>query len=225
MSKREKNKVSKKEKKQLSDTKRVVLFTIVIIVVVSLIGFLSILVLKDKDENESTDTVKKNTHEILGYGITVDDLDSEYYKLEFEKLKTNLLSENINYDEYAESVAKLFLIDLYTIKTKINKYDIGGLEEVIPEARDNYVNNITDTIYKYVEDNTNGKRTQSLPVVSEVSVKNVKKSEYKIDSLNTKIPSYVFEFDISYSSDLGYDTKAEVTVVNRDNFMYVVEKN
>lgn len=225
MSKNDNSKVTKKEKKELSDTKRIVLFTMVIIIVVFLIGFLSIIVLKDKEENETPENVKKNMHEISGYGITVDDLDSEYYKLEFEKLKTNLESGNINYDEYAESIAKLFLIDLYTIKTKINKYDVGGLEEVIPEARDNYVTNITDTIYKYVEDNTDGKRTQSLPVVSEVSLKGTKKSDYKVDSLNTKFPAYVFEFDISYSSDLGYDTKAEVTVVNRDNFMYVVEKN
>lgn len=217
-------KKKKNVKKEMSDTRRIILFTLVIVIVVSLIGVLSFFVLKEKDENQENETVKTNTQEIAGYGITVDDLDSEYYRLEFEKLKSNLESGNIDNDEYATSVAKLFLIDLYTIKTKINKYDIGGVEEVIPEARDNYVTNITDTIYKYVEDNTKGKRTQSLPVVSELKLINTKKSEFKFKD-NTKLPSYVFEFDIVYSSDLGYDTKAEVTVVNRDNFMYVVEKN
>lgn len=215
----------KKDKKEMSDTKRVVLFTIVIVIVVALIGVTSFFVLREKEDTRENETVKTNTQEIVGYGITVDDLDSEYYRVEFEKLKANLESENVDYDEYALSVARLFLIDLYTIKTKINKYDIGGVEEVIPEARDNYVTNITDTIYKYVEDNTNGKRTQSLPVVTDLKLNQSKKGEFKFKNDNTKLPSYVFEFDIVYSSDLGYDTKAEVTVVNRDNFMYVVEKN
>lgn len=215
----------KSKKKEMSDTKRIVLFTIVIVLVVTLIGVISFFVLKEKEEEKASETVKTNTEEIAGYGITVDDLDSEYYRVEFLKLKSNLESGNIDKDEYALSVAKLFLIDLYTIKTKINKYDIGGVEEVIPEARDNYVTNITDTIYKYVEDNTNGKRTQSLPVVTEVKLNNTKKEDFKFKDSNTKLPAYVFEFDIAYSSDLGYDAKAEVTVVERDNFMYVVEKN
>lgn len=216
---------SKSTKKEMSDTKRIVLFTVVIVLVVSLIGVCSFFVLNEKEEKKENGSSKTNTTEIAGYGITVDDLDSEYYRLEFEKLKANLESDNINYDEYAESVARLFVIDLYTIKTKINKYDIGGLEEVMPEARDNYATNVTDTIYKYVEDNTNGKRTQSLPVVSELKVSNTKKGEFKVTSTNTKYPSYVFDIDITYSNDLGYDTKAEVTVINKDNFMYVVEKN
>lgn len=214
-----------KTKKELSDTKRVVLFTVVIVLVVSLIGVCSFFVLKEKEGEKDKETTKTNTTEIAGFGITVDDLDSEYYRVEFEKLKANLESESVNYDEYAESVARLFVIDLYTIKTKINKYDIGGLEVVLPESRDNFVTNVTDTIYKYVEDNTRGKRTQSLPVVTEVKITNTKRSEFKVDSLKTKYPAYVFDIDIFYSDDLGYDTKAEVTVVNRDNFMYVVEKN
>ena len=136
----------KRSKKEMSDTKRVVLFTFVIVLVVVLIGVTSFFVLREKDEEKENETVKTNTQEISGYGITVDDLDSEYYKLEFEKLKANLESKNVDMDAYAESVARLFLIDLYTIKTKINKYDIGGIEVVLPEARDNFVVNVTDTI-------------------------------------------------------------------------------
>ena len=80
----------KRSKKEMSDTKRVVLFTFVIVLVVVLIGVTSFFVLREKDEEKENETVKTNTQEISGYGITVDDLDSEYYKLEFEKLKANL---------------------------------------------------------------------------------------------------------------------------------------
>ena len=88
----------KRSKKEMSDTKRVVLFTFVIVLVVVLIGVTSFFVLREKDEEKENETVKTNTQEISGYGITVDDLDSEYYKLEFEKLKANLESKNVDMD-------------------------------------------------------------------------------------------------------------------------------
>ena len=216
---------NKKQKKELSDTKRIVLFTLVIVFVVAFIGILSYLILKEKQDSNSPDNLKKNTTEIAGYGITLDDLDSDLYREDFKILKSNLESKEINYDEYAESVAKMFIIDLYTIKNKINKYDIGGLEFVLPEGKDNYVTNVTDTIYNYVEDNSNGKRSQQLPVVSSVEVTEVKKSKYKVASLDKTFDSYVYNIKINYSANLGYDKEAEVTVINKDNFMYVVEKN
>ncbi|MCH5167935.1 MAG: hypothetical protein J1F35_08660 [Erysipelotrichales bacterium] len=219
------NKKEKKQNKEMSDTKRVVLFTIVIVLVVSIIGVLSYFILREKQEANNPESLKKNATEIAGYSITLDDLDTDLYREEFKKLKKNLESKEINYDEYSESVAKMFVIDLYTIKNKINKYDIGGVEFVLPEGRDNYVTNVTDTIYKYVEDNSNSKRSQQLPVVSSVEVTEVKPSEFKIDSLDKKYESRIYNINISYSADYGYDKTAEVTVINKDNFMYVVEKN
>lgn len=217
--------MSNKKKKSISDTKRIVLFTIIIILVVSIIGILSYFVLRDKNSSQTPEDLKKNSREIAGYGITLDDLDTTIYRDEFDKLKANLEGSTINYDEYAESVAKMFIIDLYTIKNKINKYDIGGVEFVLPEGRDNYITNVTDTIYNYVEDNSDGKRNQQLPVVSSVEIKDVKKDKYRITSLEMSYDAYIFSINIGYSLNLGYDETAEVTVINKDNFMYVVEKN
>ena len=219
------SKKKKKQKKEMSDTKRIVLFTLIIVFVVGVIGGLSYFILRDKQDSNSPESLKKNTTEISGYGITLDDLDSDLYREEFKKLKANLESKEINYDEYAESVAKMFVIDLYTIKSKINKYDIGGVEFVLPEARDNYVTNVTDTIYNYVEDNSNGKRKQQLPVVSSVEITDIKKDDFKVDALNKTYDAFVYSIKINYTSDFGYDNSAEVTVINKDNFMYVVEKN
>lgn len=216
--------MSKMKKQSISDTKRIVLFTIIIILVVSIIGILSYFVLRERNSKTPED-LKKNSQEIVGYGITIDDLDTTLYRDEFNKLKANLEGGNINYDEYAESVAKMFVIDLYTIKNKINKYDIGGVEFVLPEGRDNYITNVTDTIYNYVEDNSNGKRKQQLPVVNSVEIQEVKKDKYKVTSLDKTYDAYIFNINIGYSLNLGYDETAEVTIVNKDNFMYVVEKN
>lgn len=215
----------KKEKKGLSDGGRIALFTFVIIVVISLIGVSSYFLLVPKNDEKPQEEIKKNAKSIEGYGITVDDLDTNIYKEEFELLRKNLTSDNINYDDYAESVAKLFIIDLYTIKNKINKYDVGGTEFVLPEGKDNYITNVSDTIYKYVEDNTNGSRTQKLPVVSGVTITDTEESTFEIESEKKKYDSYVFNIEIEYTNDYGYDKKAEVIVINKDNFMYVVEKN
>lgn len=209
----------------MSDKTRVILFAIVIVVVIALIGISAILVLNNSDEEKNKDNPKTNINEIAGYGITIDDLDSETYKKEYEILKKNLESESVDYDAYAESVAKMFLIDLYTIKSKINKYDVGGVELVLPEKKENYITNVTDTIYNFVEDNSNGKRNQSLPVVNGVTVKETKKDKYTIKDTKETYNSYVFDIDISYVQDLSYDKSAEVIVIKKDKYMYVVEKN
>ena len=80
---------------------------------------------------ESLDTIK-------GFDYKLEDRDKEIYKTEFKKLKENLEGKSINYEDYAKSIAKMFIIDLYTIDNKINKYDIGGEEFVHHDALENY---------------------------------------------------------------------------------------
>lgn len=214
-----------KKKKEMSNGVRIGVFTFIIIIVISLIGFGAYKLLADSSSDEKPKALKKNEVVISGYGIYIDDSDTDLYREEFNKLRDNLEGGSINYDEYAASVARLFIIDLYTIKNKINKYDIGGVDFVYSGALDNYKDNVTDTIYKYVEDNTNGDRTQQLPVVKSITVNNVEKSKYKIESENKEYDSYKFRLSWSYSADLGYDTTGEIIVINKDNKMYVVEKN
>ena len=214
-----------KKQKEMSNGLRIGIFTVIIIIVISLIGFGAYKLLSDTSDEDAPKVLKKNEVVISGYGIYIDDSDTDLYREEFNKLRDNIESKKINYDEYAASVAKMFIIDLYTIKNKINKYDIGGVDFVYKSALDNYKDNVTDTIYKYVEDNTNGDRTQQLPVVKNVSVTNVEKSKYKIESENKEYNAYKFRLSWSYSINLGYDTSGEVIVINKDNKMYVVEKN
>lgn len=147
----------------------------------------------------------------------------ELYKNEFKLLKNNLESDEINYDEYALSVAKMFIIDLYNLNNKKNMYDVGGVEFVYPTARDNYILNVENTLYKYMEDINDGKRSQDLPIVSSVEVISSEEIEYKIGE---KIFSgYKINLEITYVKDLEYDNKAEVILVRDDKYLYVVEKN
>lgn len=201
-----------------------VIFIIVVVIVVSLIGIGSYYILLNNDNNETKET-NKSIDEITAYNLRLNENDSEEFKNEFNNLKSILESSEIDKDKYAESVAKLFVIDLYTMDTKTNKYDVGGSELVLPVFKDNYTLNVTNTIYNYLEDNTDGKRNQNLPHVRKVDVIKNDTKEYTISGDNTPYNAYVFNMKLSYKYDLGYDSEVEVIVVYKDNFMYVVEKN
>lgn len=219
--------MSKKEKKK--SVFKIILFVFIIIGVISAIGVISYKLIGDTNKKSEEKNTKQNIEEIKGYGITLDDKDTKLYKDEYFKLKENLTSESINYDEYALSVAKLFIIDLYTINNKLNKYDVGGVEFVYPEKVENYTTNVTDTIYKYVIDNTDNKRTQSLPEVSSINANIVEKTKFTINAEDKKDEKVVDAYKINatwdYVTDMGYDKTGEIIVANIDNKLYVVEKN
>lgn len=199
--------------------KKIILFLCILIFVYAAGGTIYYIATREKKDDKPIVT---NKDTIKGYDYTLKSNATKLYEDEFKTLKANL-EGNINYDEYAVSVAKLFIIDLYTINNKINKYDTGGVSFVYPDGRNNYKLNVQDTIYKYVEDNTDGKRTQNLPEVSSVIVKDSKKDTYKIG--NDSFEAYKINLEWSYVQDLGYDKTGEIILIKKDKNIYVVEKN
>lgn len=199
--------------------KKIILFLCILIFVYAAGGTIYYIATREKKDDKPIVT---NKDTIKGYDYTLKSNATKLYEDEFKTLKANL-EGNINYDEYAVSVAKLFIIDLYTINNKINKYDTGGVSFVYPDGRNNYKLNVQDTIYKYVEDNTDGKRTQNLPEVSSVIVKDSKKDTYKIG--NNSFEAYKINLEWSYVQDLGYDKTGEIILIKKEKNIYVVEKN
>lgn len=197
---------------------KIILFIVIVLLVVGASIFCYLKFVK-KDDNVNKVT---NIEEIDKFGYTLKSNATETYKKEYEILKTNLKSTDINEEEYVKSVAKLFIIDLYTISNKINKYDVGGTELVYPDSLENYKVNVEDTLYKYVEDNSNNSRTQSLPEVSEVQITDFKKIKYKVS--NTELDAYEVALKWSYVVDMGYESEGSVIILEKDNKYYVVEK-
>ena len=205
--------------------KKIGLFIGIIITVLAVAGVIGIIYInKNKPKEEPTKEVKI-LNSIDEYGITLSDLDSSLYKEEYEVLKKNLLSDRINYKEYAESISKLFIIDLYTLSTKLNKFDVGGSEVVYPPILENYKVNVEDTLYKYLEDNSKGNRKQQLPKVKSIKVVSTKEEKYKITSEDKTYDGYKIVLKWDYEKDLGYDTEATLNIIKVDNKLYVVEKN
>lgn len=197
---------------------KIILFIVIVLLVVGASIFCYLKFVK-KDDNVNKVT---NIEEIDKFGYTLKSNATETYKKEYEILKTNLKSTDINEEEYVKSVAKLFIIDLYTISNKINKYDVGGTEFVYPDSLENYKVNVEDTLYKYVEDNSNNSRTQSLPEVSEVQITDFKKVKYKVS--NTELDAYEVALKWSYVVDMGYESEGSVIILEKNNKYYVVEK-
>ncbi len=221
----------KKTKKKVNkDVVKTISFILVIIAVISIVGFLCYKVIGNNNTDQPKETVKKNLNEIEGYGITLDDLDTELYKELFTELKKNLEGKNINYKEYAKSVAKMYIVDLYSINSKLNKYDIST-ELVWPTVSENYRTKVLDTLYTYVQDNSTGKRNQNLPEVNKIDVDKIIETKYTYNNGTDKDKSddktyegYEIQLSWSYRIKLGYDTEATVIVINDNDKLYVVEQ-
>jgi hypothetical protein len=206
--------------------KKCILFIILIVIIIAVVIGAILLVNKNKKKpevEEEKQAVVLNS--IEEFNITLDDLDTDLYKKEYETLKNNLQSEKINYEEYAKSISKMFIIDLYSLKAKLNKYDVGGVQFVYPPIAENYTLNVEDTLYKYMEDNSKGKRKQTLPMVKSVTVSSIKANKYTIKSEEKTYEGYKVKVSWEYEKNLGYDDEAELIIIKVDNKLYIAEKN
>lgn len=171
-----------------------------------------------KDNNEP---VVKNLAEIEEYPYSLKSNASKLYKDEFNILKDNL-ENNYNEEEYIKSISKLYIIDLYSLKNKLNKYDIN-VDFIYPDIVSNYRLNIENTLYKYLENNSDGNRNQELPVVSNVIIDEMLDEKYSLNKEN--VPCKKVKVTIEYENDLGYDKSGTITLVKQDKYYYIVEYN
>ena len=194
---------------------------LIIILIVVLLAIISFVIYKILLNNKTEEEVVNVVDSISEYGYNLDDRDTELMKSTYEELKNILNSDEIDYELYASALAKLFVIDLFTMDNKINKYDVGGSEYVYPDALENFKLNVEDTLYKHMENNSSGKRKQDLPEVSSIEVLSNETDGYTIGE--NSFDSYIVNLSWQYVSDLGYDNNALITLINLDNKLYVVE--
>ena len=204
----------------MKKTKKVLLICICVLMLLYFVGGIIYTNIKQK---KTIEYKVDNSISIKGYEYVLLDNQTKLYKTEFQTLKENLESDNINYEAYAKSIGKLFIIDLYTLSNKMNMYDVTSQIFVYPEARENYKLNVTHTLYKYLRDKTNDNTKYELPIVSDVEI--VSSEEIKFTISEEEYNGYKLIININYEKDLGYDKVAEVIVIKKDKYIYVVEKN
>ena len=195
--------------KKIDKIKKILRIVMLALLVVIIIYALLIVLPKNKTnrkENEGADKVSI---------YTLYKRDTELYKENFNLLKEELNDEK-NKEKISEYIAKLFIIDFYTLSNKDYKEDVGGLQYVYPSSKDNFILNASNTMYKYL--NTLNEK----PTVNKIDLNNIEKTTYKID--NKEYEGYILDLSWEYEKDLEYDKKGLVTVIlDNDNF-YVVEK-
>lgn len=201
----------------MKKNKDIVVIIIFIIVGVLLFGYLGYRVKNDFFKGSE----RKKLDSIELYGYTLSKNDTDIYKTYFKELSKTLNENPIDYNEYAKLISKLFVIDLYTLDNKLASTDIGGLEFLHNDLKDNFKENIGSTLYNYVESNIDGKRTQELPIVKDVEVSDVFETKYKYN--NTEYDAYIVSTNITYEKDLGYPSSMKLTIIKDNNILYIVK--
>lgn len=196
---------------------KILLIVIIVLIIVIIAAIIAFKFLKGSEPAEPVKVVDR----IDNFDYTLDDRDTELMKNTYNELKTVLSSDEIDYEKYAEILSKLFVIDLFTMDNKVNRYDVGSTEYVYPDSVDNFKTNVEDTIYKSMENNSDGKRKQDLPEVSSIDNTSVETSTFTIGEEEHE--SFVVNINWSYVSDLGYDDNAIITLIELNEKLYVVE--
>lgn len=174
-----------------------------LILLVILVGSVIVKLTSEVKATATIDTIE-NYHYILT------DNDTDYYKKTFKELK-QVLKEEVNEEEYAKTISKLFIIDFYSLSTSVNKNDVGGVQFVKEDYRDTFIKIAKDSIYNSVENNIYGDRKQKLPTVTNVEVTNISKEK----------DDYIVTASITYEENMGYASSVEINIIKRDNILEI----
>lgn len=173
---------------------------------------------------KSKPTIKKATvlTEIKKYGYTLKSNKNKAYKKEFTNLSELLKKDNVDDEEYAKELTKLFILDFYTLSDKVANTDVGGTDFVHTDARNNFLEKAEDTIYKYVENNMYGGRKQDLPTVKEVTIDKVEQTSFTYNNV-TDDKAYEVTASWTYENGDDYQNKAVLTFIHEDKKLSLVE--
>jgi len=210
--------------------KKFKILLIIIILIVLLIGGMFVFkrfFSKDNNKKENKVVELKKLDSIDGYSYVLYDNSTELYKDLFSELKKVLEEDNIDSEKYAELISKMFIVDFYTLNTKITNQDIGGLDFVHTKIKENFKSKASDTLYKYIESNVYGDRQQKLPEVSDFVSCIVSIDPYKYNNEEDGISisdekSYIVKISWKYKEDLGYQSSATIRLVHEDKVLSIV---
>lgn len=181
------------------------------------------LLIPKNEKQEPVEQVKvEDKVETKEFNYTLYDNKSDLYKEYFQELKEELTKDIVNEDEYAKILAKLFITDFYSLEDKKTNTDIGGLDFIYEEMKENFILKAQDTIYKNVKSNVYGDRKQSLPKVKAVEITSATKKNVSIGTAQDPL-GYIVVAKVTYEKDLNYPKEITLTLVHKDKKLYIVE--
>lgn len=204
----------KKSKKKLS-------IIIIITLIILLIIFIILSLLIKKEDKPLNDGEIKKVDVIDKYGYYLEDDATSYYKSLFKELKKIINEEEVNYEEYAKIVSKLFVTDVFNLDNKITSSDIGGLQFIYPLFKDDFIHINQNGLYSSVISNVYNDRKQELPIVKEVNIDSI--SETKFDYNDKEYDGYLVNVSIIYEKDLSYPTNYKLILIKENQYLYVAK--
>lgn len=182
----------------------------ILILLITSIFVLGYMAITKNNKNE----VKKarDISEIKEFGYTLREDATSYYKSLYKKL-SKTLEGDIDYDKYSSLVSQMFVCDFFTLSNKSNKNDVGGFQFVYSEYKNDFQKYAADTVYKSVLNNVYGNRKQDLPTVKEVNVTKKDNTAFKYGD-STDEGAYVYDFEITYDNDYGYQDSGSLTLIH-----------
>ncbi len=208
-----------KKKKKMKKKVKVTLIIVIILILLIIGGLCYYWFFYNKNDNEV-----KIVNKIKGYGYVLKDSKSKKYKELFNKLDKVLEKDPVDEEKYVKLISRMFLLDFYSLDEKVAKTDVGGVDFVYGDAVTDFLENSEDTVYKYVESDLYKQRKQTLPVVTDVVIDEVKKEEFtygdKIDS-----DAYLVKATLKYKHDknMGYPKTATLRFVHDGKKLSLVE--
>lgn len=206
------------KKKKRANRKIKIIISITVIIVLIILGYLYLKPSKPKKVRKAAKIEEK----IESHGYELAENETDYYKELFKNLKIVLNEETLNEEKYASLVGQLFLADFFNLDNKISKNDVGGLQFVYSDFREDVEKYAKEGIYHYVESNLYGDRKQKLPIVTEVTVLNVEQMEIVYLDTSDKNGCRV-DLKISYAEDMGYQTSATLYLVHHEDKLEIVK--
>jgi len=208
----------KKNKKKLKKSTKILIVALIIIVVLIITGYYLINNFIDKGKGKI-----KVIDENKEFGYVLEENETELYKDLFKKLKKVLSKNEIDEKEYAELICKLFVADFYNLNNKITKNDVGGTQFIHSDAQENFLLKAKDTFYKGIESDVYSDRTQKLPVVSDITLKDIEESTFEIGE--EEVDSYIVNLKWAYKTNLDYETEKQFILVKEDKKLSIVQMN
>ena len=205
----------------MKDKKRLIILIVVIVITLIICGIIIHSYLKEDNSSPAVPEVVV-TNNIDKYGYVLTDKDTDYYKELFGKLKNALNAEKVDEELYASLVGQLFVTDFYTLDNKLSSSDVGGLQFILSDYKDNFALKAKDTMYKTVKSNLYNDRKQDLPIVSKASVDSVTKTTYKYGDV-TDSNAYSVSVTVTYETDMGYPKSVKVVLVHNNDKLEIAK--
>ena len=150
---------------------------ILLFIVVGIILF-SVLFIKVYNDFIKDNSAQKQISSIEYYGYTLNSNDTDLYKSYYKELDKVLKEKQVDYRSYASLLSKLFIVDVYSLNNKLASTDIGGLEFIHPDLKENFKEIFEETgTNKFVSEDGTFKATY----IAETTTKKFDSKKFKAD--------------------------------------------